>query len=83
MKYNFSFLQIVNWLWYCRETIDKIADESENISKKELLFKLEVQRQKLLIIKDVLDRKTKLHGISTEFLKKLDEIKKFYDIKDE
>ena len=48
-----------------------------------LIAKLKIQKQKLLIVKDVLDRKTKLQGINSDFLRNLKEIKRAYGIEDQ
>ena len=68
MKYVFSFIQIVNWLLTCKSSLQSLASESESLSKAELIAKLKLQKQKLLIVKYVLDRKTKLQGINSDFL---------------
>lgn len=83
MKYVFSFIQIVNWLLTCKSSLQSLASESESLSKAELIAKLKLQKQKLLIVKDVLDRKTKLQGINSDFLRNLKEIKRAYGIEDQ
>lgn len=84
MKYKFSFIQITNWLMICRQNLIKIREEaSDNLSNKdEILKKLKKQKADLLLVKDILNRKVKLHGINPNFLKNLKEIKKEYGLEE-
>lgn len=83
MKYAFSFIQIINWLLTCKSSLQNLASESKSLSKPELIAKLKLQKQKLLVVKDVLDRKTKLQGINSDFLRNFKEIKRAYGIEDQ
>ena len=82
MKYSFSFIQIVNWLLICKDSLNKLAEESDSLSKPEMIAKLQLQKQKLLLVKDVLDRKVKLQGINSDFLRNFKDIKSAYGIED-
>jgi hypothetical protein len=84
MKSSFNFLQVTNWLIVCRDNLLKIRDDvlTESISKQEAIKRLEAEKNKLTIIKEVLERKRNLMGIQPDFLKKLKEIKKEYGIED-
>lgn len=80
MKYKFSFLQVTNWLMICRQNLYKIREEANEgfKDKEEIIKKLKKQKADLLLVKDILNRKVKLHGISPDFLKNLQAIKKEY-----
>jgi hypothetical protein len=81
MKYNFSFIQIVNWLFICKQSLDKALEEYRSAqNKEELIKKLKIQKEKLKLVKDILDRKVKLQGVNPEFLRNLKQIKKDYGI---
>lgn len=81
MKYNFSFIQIVNWLLICRQSLEKTLEEHKaQQNKQELIKKLKIQKEKLKLVKDILDRKVKLQGVNAEFLRNLKQIKKDYGI---
>jgi hypothetical protein len=84
MKYKFNFVQIANWLFICRDNLLKVKEQAiENkISKEEAIQKLESQKRHLLLIKDVINRKIILHGVSREFLAKFKDIKKQYGIEE-
>jgi len=84
MKYSFNFLQVTNWLIVCRENIKKIRDQvlAEEISKEQAIQKLLNEKRRITTLKDILNRKTRLHGISKDFLKSLKEIKKEYGVED-
>lgn len=84
MKYNFSFLQVINWLVACKNNLLKIEEEIEKktINDKQLIEKLKSEKRKLLLVKDILNRKTKLQGINTDFLKNFKKLKKDYGIED-
>ena len=84
MKYSFNFLQVTNWLYVCRENIKKIRDQvlREEISKEKALEMLGNEKRRISTLKDILNRKVRLHGISSEFLKNLKEIKKEYGVED-
>lgn len=84
MKYKFSFTQVTNWLMICRQNLLNIRNEAnDNLkNKEEILKKLKKQKTDLLLVKDILNRKVRLHGISPNFLKNLKAIKKEYGIED-
>lgn len=82
MKYNFSFMQVINWLLVCKNNLLKIEEEKQNLTREELIYKLKLQKEKVLIVKDILDRKVKLQGINADFLRNFKEIKRSYGIKD-
>jgi len=82
MKNKFNFLQFTNWLLICRNNVEKIKEEilEEKISKQEAIEKLLIERKKISILRDVLDRKVKLFGIQPDFIKNLKNIKNKYGI---
>lgn len=84
MKYSFNFLQVTNWLLVCRENIKKIRDSvlSEAISKEQALELLTTEKRRISVLKDILLRKTRIHGVSKDFLKNLKDIKKEYGVED-
>lgn len=84
MKNNFNFLQFTNWLLICRENIESIKQDvlNEKITKQEAIDRLLAEKKKIGILKDVLDRKVRLFGIQSTFLKSLKEIKKRYGIEE-
>jgi len=84
MKYSFNFLQVTNWLLICRENIKKIRDQvlNEEISKEQAIELLQREKHHITSLKDILHRKTRMHGISKDFLRNLKEIKKEYGIED-
>jgi hypothetical protein len=84
MKYKFSFIQVTNWLMICRENLMKIREEAnEGFEDKQIVIeKLKKQKRDLLLVKDILNRKIRLHGISPDFLKNFKQIKKEYGISD-
>jgi len=84
MKYSFNFLQVTNWLLVCRENIKRIRDQvmDDQINKQEALLLLQAEKRKITVLKDILHRKTRLHGISKDFLHNLKDIKKEYGIED-
>ena len=84
MKYKFSFIQVTNWLMICRENLMKIREEANDgfKNKQEIIEKLKKQKRDLLLVKEILNRKVKLHGISPDFLKNLKAIKKEYGIEE-
>ncbi len=84
MKYKFSFVQVTNWLMVCRQNLLKIREEANDgfKNKEEIINKLKKQKTDLLIVKEILNRKVKLHGISPDFLKNLKAIKKEYGIEE-
>jgi hypothetical protein len=84
MKYKFSFLQVTNWLMICRQNLMKVREEANDgfQDKEKVIEKLKKQKRDLLLVKDILNRKIKLHGISPDFLKNLKNIKKEYGIED-
>lgn len=84
MKNNFNFLQFTNWLLICRENIDAIKQDvlNEKINKQEAVDRLLVEKRKISILRDVLDRKVRFFGIQSSFLKSLADIKKRYGIEE-
>lgn len=82
MKYNFSFIQVINWLVTCKNNLLKFEEEIKNNpqSKKDLLERMKAEKRKLLLVKDILDRKTKLQGVNAEFLKNFNKLKKDYGV---
>jgi hypothetical protein len=85
MKYKFSFIQVTNWLMICRQNLLKIREETEDEfkNKDEIIKKLKKQKSDLLLVKDILNRRVRLHGISPDFLKNLQAIKKEYGIQED
>ena len=84
MKNKFNFLQFTNWLIICRDNIIQIREQvlKEEISKEEALEKLKGEKRKIGILRGVLDRNVRLHGVQKDFLKKLKDLKKEYGIED-
>ena len=84
MKYSFNFLQVTNWLLVCRANIKRIRDQvlSEEITKEQALVQLLAEKNKIAALKDILHRKSRLHGVSKGFLQNLKDIKKEYGIED-
>ncbi len=84
MKYKFNFIQIANWMYVCRQNLFNLRIDvvKEKISKNEAIEKLQAQKRQLLLIKDILNKKTFLHGIQPNFLKNFKKIKEMYDVKD-
>lgn len=84
MKYNFSFIQVINWLFVCKQNLQKLNEQLKRgeIEKQELINILKAEKRKLLLVKEVLDRKIKLQGINAEFLKNFKQIKKDYGVED-
>lgn len=84
MKYKFSFIQVTNWLMICRQNLMKVREEANEgfKNKEEIIEKLKKQKRDLLLVKEILNRKIRLHGISPDFLKNFKEIKKEYGIKE-
>ena len=82
MKYNFSFIQVINWLYVCRNNLLNLSGEIKEgkYNKEEIINKLNIQKRNLLLVKDILNRKNKLQGINTEFLKNFKKIKKDYGV---
>jgi len=77
MKYKFSFLQIANWVYACKEDLKKILKlvQKNNYNKEDLIKKLELQKKQIIILRDILKRETKLQGIQKDFLRNLSKIK--------
>lgn len=84
MKYSFNFIQVANWVYILRTKLKefRIRLDREKVSKEETLQLLKQQKRQLELIKEVLNKKTRLLGIQPEFLKNLKEIKKQYGIED-
>lgn len=84
MKYSFSFIQVANWIYLLRTKLKefRVKLDKEKVSKTEALQLLQQQKRQLELIKDVLNKKTRLMGIQSDFLKNLKQIKKDYGIED-
>jgi len=84
MKYNFNFLQVANWVYQIRNNLKKLRSrlDKEKISKEEALSLLKSQKRYLELIKDIINKKTRLHGIQPDFLKNLNNIKKELGVED-
>lgn len=84
MKYSFSFIQVANWIYLLRTKLKefRVRLDKEKVSKVEALELLQQQKRQLELIKDVLNKKTRLMGIQSDFLKNLKQIKKDYGIED-
>lgn len=84
MKYKFNFIQIANWMYVCRQNLFNLRIDvvKEKISKNEAIEKLQAQKRHLLLIKDIINRKTFLHGIQSSFLRDFKKIKEMYQIED-
>lgn len=84
MKYSFNFLQVANWIYIVRTNLKNLRTklDKEKVSKQEAILLLEQQKRYLELIKDILNKKTKLIGIQPDFLKNLKEIKKQYGIEE-
>lgn len=80
MKTIFNFLQIANWLYFCKKNLEQIKTLLNNDNKEEIIKKLQQEKNKLIILKSVLLRERNIHGISPIFLKNLKQIKKEYGI---
>jgi hypothetical protein len=78
MKYPFNFLQVANWLIVCREKLKEITNQVENnkLSKDDAIKLLLNQKKMLSIVKEAIERKTRLQGTSPDFLKTLANTKK-------
>lgn len=84
MKNSFNFIQVANWVFMIRTKLKdfRIKLDSEEVKKEEALELLKSQKQQLELIKDVLNKKTRLVGIQPDFLKNLKQIKKEYGIEE-
>lgn len=84
MKYNFSFIQVANWVYLLRNKLKdfRLKVDKEKVSKQEAIQLLLHQKRQLELIKDVLNKKSRLVGIQADFLKNLKQIKKDYGIED-
>ena len=84
MKYNFNFIQVANWVYIIRTKLKefRVRIDNEKVSKQEAIQILEHQKRQLELIKDILNKKSRLLGIQPEFLKNLKEIKKQYGIEE-
>lgn len=78
MKYSFSFIQIANWIYLIRSQLKefRLKLDKETVSKQEAIKLLEQQKAWLLLIKDVLNKKTRLIGVQKDFLKNLENLKR-------
>lgn len=84
MKYNFNFIQVANWIYLIRTKLKefRLQIDKQKVSKQEAIQLLEQQKRQLELIKDVLNKKTRLVGIQADFLKNLKQIKKDYGIEE-
>ena len=84
MKYSFNFIQVANWIYLLRTKLKefRVKLDKEKIPKAEAIELLQQQKRQLELIKDVLDKKIRLMGIQSDFLKNLNQIKKDYGIED-
>ena len=84
MKYNFNFIQVANWVYIIRTKLKefRVRIDNEKVSKQEAIQILQHQKRQLELIKDILNKKSRLLGIQPEFLKNLKEIKKQYGIEE-
>jgi hypothetical protein len=84
MKYSFNLIQIANWVYVIRTKLKdlRIRLDKEKISKEEALHILHAQKQSLELIKDIINKKSRLLGIQSDFIKNLKQIKKEYGIED-
>jgi hypothetical protein len=84
MKYSFNLIRIANWVYVIRTKLKdlRVRLDKEKISKEEALQLLTTQKKRLELIKDVLNKNTRLLGIQPEFLKNLEQIKKEYGIEE-
>jgi hypothetical protein len=82
MKYSFSFLQVSNWLYVIYKQLKALRQrlDKENVDKEEVIKLLEQQKISLLLIKEVLNKKTRLMGIQPDFLKNLESIKREFGV---
>lgn len=82
MKYNFSFLQVSNWILICKKNTEEILNQYrlKNYNKAMAIEKLEAEKKKILALKDIINKQAKLAGIEPEFIKNLAQIKKEYGI---
>lgn len=78
MKYSLSFIQIANWIYLIRSQLKefRLKLDKETVSKQEAIKLLEQQKAWLLLIKDVLNKKTRLIGVQKNFLKNLENLKR-------
>jgi hypothetical protein len=77
MKYNLSFIQILNWIYVLKEKIKNTNIQSSE--KQQLVEELLKQQKNLNKIIDVLNKKSKFVGVQKKFL---DEYKKLKRNKD-
>jgi hypothetical protein len=84
MKYSFNLIQVANWVYITRTKLKefRLRLDQEKISKEEALYILRTQKQSLELIKDIINKKSRLLGIQADFIKNLKEIKKEYGIED-
>ena len=84
MKYSFNFIQVANWVYIIRTKLREFRTkiDKEKVSKQEALELLNSQKHQLELIKDILNKNTRLIGIQPEFLKNLNQIKKEYGIEE-
>lgn len=84
MKSSFNFIQVANWVYILRTKLKnfRVSLDTEKISKEEALKLLKEQKRQLELIKGILNKNIRLHGIQRDFLLNLKNIKKDYGIED-
>ena len=84
MKNSFNFIQLANWVYVLRTKLKEFRTklDKEKVSKQEALNLLIMQKRQLELIKEILNKKTRLMGVQPDFVKNLKEIKKSYGIED-
>lgn len=78
MKYSFSLIQVANWIYLTRNKLKILRQklDTENVSKEEAISALKAQKNNLELIKDVINKKSRLLGIQPDFLKNLENLKR-------
>ena len=84
MKNSFNLIQVANWVYAIRINLKdfRVRLDKEKINKEEALNILKLQKRRLELIKDILNKNTRLLGIQPDFLKNLKQIKKEYGIEE-
>jgi hypothetical protein len=84
MKYSFNFIQVANWVYIIRTKLKdlRLRLDKEKISKEEALQLLTAQKYQLELIKDIINKNTRLLGVQKDFIANLKEIKKQYGIEE-
>lgn len=84
MKYSFNFLQVANWVYMIRGKLKdfRVSLDKQRISKAEAVALLNSQKRQLELIKDIINKKSRLLGIQKDFIANLKDIKKQYGIEE-